>query len=73
MAPVDYSLYLVTSRDLLPPGKVSHNLAMAFGVDKLNTDPQDFYECLEEVRILVYRVSGKTHNPLPRPSDFYRR
>lgn len=46
--PIDYSLYLVTGREVLPPGAVNTRSSSRI-VYSLTINLQDYYESLEQV------------------------
>ncbi len=56
---IDYSLYLVTARELLPPGKVG-TAARSISRREVTEAPhmQDYYESLEEVGQLLFVYSA---------------
>ena len=55
---IDYSLYLVTGRELLPPGKVSVSTLIALNISVvailLSCMYKDYFESLEEVYLYTF-------------------
>ena len=47
--PIDYSLYLVTGRELLSPGKVGLLRIYIVPLTQITSEAQDYLECLEQV------------------------
>jgi hypothetical protein len=53
---VDYSLYLVTGRDLLPKGKVSIPTGIIVSLIRCNYEVQDYLESLEQVILPLFSI-----------------